>query len=105
MRKFFSILLSLYIVVLTLVPCVDHDLGTNSYSNGNVVAGQVSQHQEDQDCCSPFCNCACCGLSIEVAKIFVMEQQISLLQSVSCTANPRVKSGYSFSIWQPPKSC
>jgi len=57
--KIIAVILSVYVMVLTAMPCTDvHAADTNS-----VVLELLEQdqyHSYDVDLCSPFCFCVCC---------------------------------------------
>ena len=65
LMKVFARLLSLYILVLTAVPCFDvpqdQALAKTELSQQN-----DASRQQDMDSCSPFCVCDCCQISIFV---------------------------------------
>jgi hypothetical protein len=100
--KWFAVILSVYVLFLTGLPCVD-----NPWENGKDVAGcshnPADGHAPDTDLCSPFCVCDCCatqvvymdntvhfdGMSCEIPYFFIFTSE-----------DP---STIAYSIWQPPK--
>ena len=100
--KVFAFILSLYILILVAIPCVDvppnHALQKNELSqNAN------SHHHNDSDTCSPFCVCSCC-----VSPISHLIYRVSF----TCYSSTRIQfntytsfftSYNTASIWQPPK--
>ena len=102
-----AFLLSLFFMVLTVVPCSDAAGGF-----GDKVCVSQDLHLEQTkvqhtDLCTPFCVCSCCGISVSFVQIKkLLPEKILLLVKVQIT-----ESTYSYSllfnagIWQPPKWC
>jgi len=100
--KVFACILSLYILILVAMPCVDvpQDHGvqkTELSQNTNI------PQPNDADTCSPFCVCSCCVSPISHHIYNV---------SFTCYSSTRIQfNNYSSfftsfntaSIWQPPK--
>lgn len=63
-------------------------------------------HEQDEDHCSPFCTCACCGISImqpSMPKFYILSQSaVCIDKKVSFYATSYTKDISSI-IWQPPK--
>ncbi len=105
--KHFTILLALYILVLSLVPCSDVHADCNE-SNHQTEFSQNHHHQSDDsgfEECSPFCGCNCCntvvGLRFEIPlkeKVSPPHTTIQLLVSKQAST-----SAFFGTIWQPPK--
>ncbi len=57
--KDLAIFLSLYILLLSAMPCADVDTHGSLPRSELSAASPASQHS-DSDCCSPFCTCRCC---------------------------------------------
>ena len=100
--KVLSIILSLYVLVLTTIPCVDRPFA--KITPQSEYCGTASDHLgHDDDSCSPFCVCNCCGnhvVSIEklgLSKIFSYPGEKITPTTIS------FKSNLFRSIWQPPK--
>ena len=100
--KLFACILSLYILALTAMPCVDvhqdcllHKAELSQSTNDS--------HKDDVDRCSPFCTCDCC-----TSPVLQKDNVIHF----NCTPIPqKCEIGYSSSyisslfttIWHPPK--
>ncbi|MBK9985146.1 MAG: hypothetical protein IPP15_22775 [Saprospiraceae bacterium] len=95
---------ALYILVLSMWPC--GDACDHSFIPQPLVSEPQSSHNDhhEDEACSPFCLCPCCGTvcnqshqpieSITISWTSALNQphdQTSLLQDIY------------FSIWQPPK--
>ena len=103
--KIFAFILSLFFMVLTVVPCNDVAKGL-----GEKVCLAEDIHLEqsqDQhaDLCTPFCVCNCCGISMTVSQIpKLLPEKIALLIKENLPQN-----SYYYTIpepagiWQPPK--
>ena len=102
LMKLFSFILSLYIVFLTTIPCVDDPAADHSFCHETSQSPGTSGHNS-ADQCSPFCVCNCCGTP-------VIEQSPAIIPACLSfshrdykpfeTINPSVPV---LSIWQPPK--
>ncbi|MBI5538644.1 MAG: hypothetical protein HY951_01185 [Bacteroidia bacterium] len=100
--KFLTIILSIYIVGLTLIPCVDNHR-SNDIQLTHLCKQTNDSHSSDVDLCSPFCTCSCCGSSISfVYQIFF--KPISVKPSaLEYFFRVPFLSEFSLSFWQPPK--
>lgn len=105
--KLITVLLSIYILLLSGLPCSDEvDCAENKTETSKT--NQHTNHQEDTETCSPFCICACCGTNIvlnfsfsplisEIAQCFLSEKgKINFY-------NTSFISDFYGNIWQPPK--
>jgi len=100
--KYFAVLLSIYIVFLTVLPCIDKP--ENTLMQKTVISGQhTSNPQLDADHCSPFCSCNCCsspkiqqeaGIDFSIQAIFLHVVPEKFLPIVSTPHSQ---------IWQPPQ--
>lgn len=57
--KILTLILSIYVLVLTAIPCVDVPK-ENSMNKYELTNTSSDQHENDTDHCSPFCTCDCC---------------------------------------------
>lgn len=99
--KYIAVILSVYVLVLTAMPCVDiHAANMNSVSLELVK--QSPNQTNDVDLCSPFCFCHCCQ-TLSFPSFF----HISFINLVEIPLNIELKelsfSSPAVSIWQPPK--
>lgn len=99
--KILTFILSLYVLVLTAIPCVDVPKD-NSMSKYELTNTSSDHHENDTDYCSPFCTCDCCVSPIinnstihftctPIAQELITEYHNSLVSSLFAI------------IWQPPK--
>ncbi len=102
--KTFAITLSLYILVLSFVPCGD-GRECNEIEEVKISASSDhDHHKHDEENCTPFCICSCCGTSMislnipeilsEIEQVYVIDFPVYIESPLSVTY---------FHIWQPPK--
>lgn len=107
--KWLTLILSIYLLGLSLWPCADELLIPDGQARQSMVssATESEQSHHQHDACTPFCTCACCAVTITVAPRF----QYSLLPTVEivpiavatffyASAQPL---GAITAIWQPPQ--
>lgn len=92
------------------MPCTDiHDMNT---SVGNEFASiSADEHSncphEKQDFCSPFCDCACCGMTISFQLIFHFNTKFQSFPFLIVTENFSYQSFHSLQylqgVFQPPQ--
>ena len=58
--KCIALILSVYIMVLTAIPCVDKPEDT-SIQKTEISPKTTGSQPQDADHCSPFCTCNCCS--------------------------------------------
>ncbi|MET2995102.1 DUF6660 family protein [Flavobacterium columnare] len=102
------IILSVYFLILSGLPCLDMIEDERSMAQSITTNLQDKNHSHtDDDLCSPFCVCNCCGTQIlvyqsiisydfETFSIINTKNKESLYKSVFYT-------NFYNSIWQPPK--
>ena len=101
--RLLAVILSLYLVLLGIMPCGD---ATEEHNHKEKIeAGAHSDHDSaDEDLCSPFCSCSCCGVTLA---FFSLEIQLPFKQAgLSEIKYPQSESQIlqtSTSFWQPPK--
>ncbi|MGA9639108.1 DUF6660 family protein [Flavobacterium sp.] len=105
--KMLNILLSLYLVVLSCLPCAD--MKVDSLAHQSVIenandAGHA--HDTDNDLCSPFCICSCCGfhtLTFTATVPILVAVTYEEIQSSNSFYTSIANSNFFGSIWQPPQ--
>ena len=96
------LLFAIYVFGLSLTTCTDgmyqDDCGVTGI---HLHAQQADQHTDDE-CCSPFCVCACCS-GVVISKVAslttltrIIDKQVLTPVTLSSSADPAP-------IWQPPK--
>jgi len=105
--KWLNIILSIYLVALASMPCADmnensaaHDAIAHESNHGG------HSHDKDNDLCSPFCACNCCGVQI-MSYFPTISYDFPLVSAVIKTKEPFYRSVFASdffgSIWQPPQ--
>jgi hypothetical protein len=100
--KHIACILSIYLLVLTLMPCMDvhaHD----SLLKEEINQTTTDNRHHDFDQCSPFCTCDCCATHV-IRKENVIHFDFAPIPQKCVTeyASNYVSSTYA-SIWHPPK--
>ena len=102
--KFFAYILSFYVVILTIMPCIDVNQ-EHAIQKTELSTNQTDNHHNGSDCCTPFCTCTCCASSIVFQyhtidfKCYPTEREHFSEYYSSYNTSVHV------SIWQPPKIC
>lgn len=102
--KWFAILLSIYLIVLSGIPCADAASAADTLGQTSINADSHSTgHSPAADLCSPLCICTCCaGFALQTATQKVSPAVFKI--TIPAPAYVSVAVSYpSFSIWQPPK--
>jgi hypothetical protein len=105
--KFLYVILSLYLVLLSSLPCADVEVNTSAYTEMASTSNQDEHsHDKEDDLCSPFCICNCCGSQI-THYLQVVMIDFPILSKPIKTQLPTYKflfaSNFYGSIWQPPQ--
>lgn len=109
--RFISIILMMYVMVLTLIPCSDHLFESSNTQHQHKHSENQKDHQhENHDCgkdtCTPFCTCSCCGIALSAADfhIFKLEKPFESYTYQDLTHKPYpLISIFQENIWQPPR--
>jgi len=99
--KFFVVILALYVVGLTVMPCSDVYAVENPQTSITIMADNHNDYHE-MDMCSPFCFCTCCQSLFEST---VSEYMPSNPVAIPIDYNFIEKSYKNpvNSFWRPPK--
>lgn len=100
--KFFAFVMAFLVLVLSIIPCADKDNGVNAVKT-EITKTSNSQQDQQEDHCSPFCQCACCtGFSLNhfIASIIIIESYQSKTQTAFLPADIL---DITLPIWQPPQ--
>ncbi|MFZ6037577.1 MAG: DUF6660 family protein [Bacteroidota bacterium] len=100
--KYLAVILSMYVMVLTAIPCNDvHAANTNSVSLE--LSEQSPNQTNDVDLCSPFCFCHCCQ-TLSFPSFFNGLLSNVEVVALNITFKESRFSNHFSSIWQPPKT-
>ncbi len=100
--KFFALILSIYVLVLTAIPCVDKPEDTTIQKTVICAKTAGSQHQ-DIDHCSPFCTCNCCSSPKIQQDLVIAFNSFQILIESYSDFSPHFTSCHFAAIWQPPQ--
>ena len=105
MLKSITILLSIYLLLLALLPCGDRLECNDSDSRSTSISEtQHDEHQHETEICSPFCICACCGQLVNIPSTtsFLVKAILTKTQLQPSHREKFLTEPY-YAIWQPPK--
>ncbi|MEL1252982.1 DUF6660 family protein [Flavobacterium sp. DGU38] len=105
--KLTNAILSILILILSCMPCADMEANSFTQKKAELASKHDNHsHNKENDLCSPFCICSCCGsqmasYSQPVAIDFPIlskgiKKQLPTYQSI-------LSSSFCGSIWQPPQ--
>ncbi len=103
--KIISLLLGIYLMALTLMPCSDaHQIQQNSTTS----ISSFNHHPHDNriDLCSPFCGCSCCGNSLifRISNIEpIADYTLFFITTYNSSTQTHKEYSYHNHIWQPPR--
>ena len=101
--KFIAVIYSVFILYLVTVPCADEVIHIEkSKLEQSTPQGKPCNHTE-QDGCSPFCVCACCGVVVVMNFINYDCQPNSFIKTEFLSFYKDFTSSFFQSFWQPPK--
>jgi hypothetical protein len=100
--KILSIILIIYVLILTLSPCVD------SHASSCLILKEIAQkdnhsNSSEINLCSPFCTCNCCQVISLITLVSLIKTVDTSPTSFKTAYNHSILKDISFSIWQPPK--
>ena len=102
-----NFILSVYLIVLSCLPCADLKVNTTANISTEVLANHDKHaHDNEIDLCSPFCSCNCCGqqiLNFNQEITFVFNKIFLKISTQIPTYKPIFTSNFYGSIWQPPQ--
>ena len=101
--KWLALLVSMYILSLASMPCVDEPNHVCTKHQEHSTQNDTQQNNNLPNTCSPFCVCACCNVSVVVSFYFVNTIPSRLVQNAYIPFYENITSRFNVSIWQPPK--
>ncbi|MCR4029918.1 MULTISPECIES: DUF6660 family protein [Flavobacterium] len=104
--KWIAILMSIYLMVLSNMPCADMEVNSAMHKTVQFASEDNHSHDKDNDLCSPFCACNCCGaqvLSYEAPLSFEFPKPYTQISIPLPSYNSVFISDFFGSIWQPPQ--
>ena len=107
--KLLNYILSIYLIALSCLPCADMEVSSAAHKAVEISDNHDEKsHNNDKenDLCSPFCNCNCCGSQI-VSYFKITTFSFTPITKSIKTQLPSytsiVTSNFFGSIWQPPQ--
>jgi hypothetical protein len=100
--KIFASILSVYILVLAAIPCIDVPKD-NSLQNIEFSNSPSDHHENEGDHCSPFCTCDCCVSPALHHNLSIQFKSIEVSENIYPKYHSAFISILFFSIWQPPQ--
>ena len=99
--KIFTFIMAFYLLLLAAMPCSD-----NEECESQVMAEQVnhSEHEDEEDGCTPFCICASCPTHIYVSDLTINNFTSFIFSASSSEIKAEIRSYILQAIWQPPRT-
>ncbi|MCP2025554.1 hypothetical protein L1276_000694 [Flavobacterium sp. HSC-32F16] len=104
--KWITVLLSIYLIALSNMPCADMEVNSAMHTTAQFASEENHSHDKDNDLCSPFCACNCCGaqvLSYQTSVTYEFPAPYTKISITLPTYNSVFISNFYGSIWQPPQ--
>jgi len=101
--KTFAFILSLYVLALTAIPCIDVQKEGAMYRIEVSQNNQDTHNQGEKDHCSPFCTCNCCATSVIFQEHLYLPDSFSFYEKQYFPVSSTFFTDPLASIWQPPK--
>ncbi|MBK5192848.1 MAG: hypothetical protein JJE07_06485 [Flavobacteriaceae bacterium] len=99
--KFSAIILSLFFLVLTFVPCAD-DGSSFSVETGQIAEGHLD-HTGATEMCPPFCECQCCNSQIITSNPVAFEPINFEISKLVDPYKNKIHKDIFISFMQPPQ--
>lgn len=100
--KFFSLIMSFYLLLLPFIPCRDsNDLNAKQEVKISTASHQHQEHESET--CSPMCACSCCAVSVDANNTITYNIPPPAFKQVKFYSRPNFYQFDFNSIWQPPK--
>ena len=105
--KFLNYILSIYLVALSCLPCADLEESSAAHRAIEMASNhEHHSHDKENDLCSPFCSCNCCGSQI-VSYFKMVSYNLAVVSKTITTQLPTYTSKFTSNffgiIWQPPQ--
>ena len=102
--KIIAFIMAFLVLALNVIPCADTVNAANESKSKMVVAKSNSQKSDpQQDDCSPFCHCTCCGTFSPNHSITVLSYILTYLSISKSSFLPADLIEIALPIWQPPQ--
>ncbi|MBL7885885.1 MAG: hypothetical protein JNJ52_04000 [Flavobacterium sp.] len=109
--KLVNFILSIYLVALSCLPCADMEVNSAAHKDAHEVAKTTHDHDghdhdKENDLCSPFCSCNCCGSQIVTyfkAVVYSFSVTSKGIKTSISFYKSTFFSNFYGNIWQPPQ--
>ncbi|RYD82196.1 MAG: hypothetical protein EOP53_04355 [Sphingobacteriales bacterium] len=101
--KFFTYLLTVYMLLLSCMPCGDSSDCSEGEKVSVVLNDTDHNDHEDEENCTPFCVCACCAVPVFQAPVGVAVKTFTQRNQLNTSTEEDFFSASHGSIWQPPR--
>lgn len=100
--KYLTVILSIYIMILTCMPCADaYTTNIDCYSIEQ--QDHEQEHSNDIEICSPFCYCNCCQTLTQTSTFVIPKVNIPGVKvKTPMLVQNELESTIMF--WRPPKA-
>ena len=98
--KIIAYILALTVFGLSVYPCSD------GLHCDEEITTSHNHSEDEEDDCSPFCACSCCGSTYMESKVETIEpfmEQINF--SLTSHYSFHYSFSYQFTVWHPPAFC
>lgn len=101
-KQILTSLLSVYLLVLMVLPC--NDVHAQTLLTSKMQFSQVQNGEHHEDFCTPFCICSCCTTPIIIQSNTYFEvSYFENFQTKVPVFYKSITSNFFGSIWQPPQ--
>ncbi len=97
--------MAIYFTALSIMPCTDgiSQIETHTSSEVSVSDNHHDHSHNEEDGCTPFCVCACCGTIVVMPSIFqIGMRRIDLTSTYQFSYTFDYSFDYNEGIWHPP---
>lgn len=101
--KYLAIILSVYMTLLSLLPCQDSEDMMASVLHVTVQKSNSCNKQGSQETCPPFCTCSCCSTARHVSANLVIPVFVKTIIKVYPAYGIPAIQKQPIKIWQPPQ--
>ena len=104
--KWINLILSIYLVVLSCLPCADTLENETIAHTSEIVSKDNQSHEKGLDLCAPFCSCNCCAVQVlnsAPAVTWIFNVETTLIKKPLSSYHSILTSNFYGSIWQPPQ--
>jgi len=101
--KYLAIIISLYISLLSVMPCQDKDDAVLAQSHLTIRQAHDGNEACSREACTPLCSCSCCSSVRDIdSQVHVLSFQQNTFIPYPDLIIPAL-SEQNIAIWQPPQ--